>query len=263
MSLLSQVRKGRKVAPRRVLLYGVQGIGKTTWGASAPNAIILPTEEGSNDIDCAALPLVTSFEQAIAALSELYSEQHNYQTLVVDSLDWLETLIWAKVCRAKCVSSIEECGYGKGYVFALEYWRQFLDGLGALREARGMSIILIAHAKIEKFQNPETDDYDRYMPRLHKAAAHVLQEWCDEVLFATYKVYVKNSEQGFGRTVAKGVGGTDRIIRTTERPAAMAKNRLNLPDELPLIWDAYAQYLTPTASAAFVPTNGANANGNS
>lgn len=256
MSLLSQVRKGRKAAPRRVLLYGVQGIGKTTWGASAPNAIILPTEEGANDIDCATLPLITTFEQAISALSELYSEQHEYQTLVVDSLDWLETIIWRKVCQVKCLSSIEEAGYGKGYVFALDYWRQFLDGLNAVRETRNMMIVLIAHAKIERFENPETDNYDRYMPRLHKAAAHVIQEWCDEVLFATYKVYVKSADQGFGRTTTKGIGGQDRIIRTTERPAAMAKNRLNLPEELPLLWDAYAHFIMPQ-----VGTNGANGNG--
>ena len=106
-----------------------------------------------------------------------------------------------------------------------------------------MTVILIAHAKIERFENPETESYDRYVPRLHKYARAVVQEWCDEVLFATYKVYTKVTDEGFNRKKAKGMGSGERVIRTTERPAHLAKNRLNLPDELPLDWPAYAQYI--------------------
>jgi hypothetical protein len=163
--------------------------------------------------------------------------------VVVDSLDWLERIIWNKVCRRRNVESIEDIGYAKGYVFALTQWREFLDGLTALRTERGMMVMLIAHAKIEKFENPETDNYDRYVPRLHKLASAVVQEWCDEVLFATYKVYTKTTDEGFNRKKTKGTGTGERIIRTTERPAHVAKNRLNLPDELPLDWTAYEQYL--------------------
>ena len=113
-------------------------------------------------------------------------------------------------------------------------------------------VVLIAHAKIERFENPETETYDRYVPRLHKLASQVVQEWCDEVLFATYKVYTKVTDEGFNRKKAKGCGTGERIIRTAERPAHVAKNRLNLPDELSLDWNSYAQYL---------PTNGGETNG--
>lgn len=243
MKLLEQVHRGRRRLPRRVSLYGVQGVGKSTWGAQADDPIFIPTEDGLDDIDCAKFPKITTFEQAIGALSELYSEQHDYRTVVVDALDSLEQLIWTEVCRKHCVSNIEKIGYGKGYIYAIDLWRDFLDGLNALRLDRGMMIILIAHAKIEKFQDPEADSYDRYMMRLHKFAAALVQEWSDEVLFATYKVYTKSTEEGFGRTVTRGVGTAGRILRTTERPAASAKNRLGLPDELPFTWADYAKYL--------------------
>ena len=165
---------------------------------------------------------------------------------MVDSLDWLERLIWAEVCRKRGVESIEDIGYAKGYTFALTQWREVLEGLAALRNRRDMMVILLAHCAIEKFENPETDSYDRYVPRLHKHASAVVQEWCDEVLFATYRVHTKQVDEGFGRKKAKGVGTGERIVRTAERPAHVAKSRLELPDELPLDFGAYAEFLKPT-----------------
>jgi hypothetical protein len=134
-------------------------------------------------------------------------------------------------------------GYGKGYVIAVDLWREVLAGLAALRNDRGMMIVLIAHSKIETFKNPEGDDFDRFQPRLHRAACAVIMEWCDEVLFACYQTYTKATQEGFGRTIAKGIGSGSRILRTTERPAHVAKNRLALPEELSFTWDAYAQFL--------------------
>ena len=243
MGLLEKVMCGKAPAPRRVMLYGTHGIGKSTFASCAPKPIFLQTEDGLGEIDCDKLPLVTSFAEAMGALSELYTEKHPYQTIVVDSLDWLERLIWVEVCRKRNVENIEEIGYAKGYVFSITQWREFLEGLSALRTDRGMTAVLIAHARIERFENPETESYDRYVPRLHKLAAAIVQEWCDEVLFATYKVYTKQSDEGFNRKRTQGVGSGERIIRTQERPAHVAKNRLNLPDELPLDWNTYAQHM--------------------
>ena len=243
MKLMEQIQSGKQPAPRRIMLYGTHGIGKSTWGSMATKPVFIQTEEGLGEVACDKFPLARSFNDVIRALSELYTEAHPYQTVVVDSLDWLERLIWEDVCRQKTVESIEDIGYAKGYVFALTQWREFLTGLEALRADRGMMIVLIAHAKIERFENPETENYDRYVPRIHKHASHVIQEWCDEVLFATYRVHVKQTKEGFDKKTTKGVGTGERIVRTTERPAHVAKNRLNLPDELPLDWNAYAQFL--------------------
>ncbi|MGC1276556.1 MAG: ATP-binding protein [Planctomycetaceae bacterium] len=250
MSLLQSIECGRSVKPRRVMLYGVHGIGKSTFGAMAPSPVFLPTEDGLADIDVPRFPLLGAFDDVMAALMALYSEPHEYGTVVIDSLDWLERLIGTEVLgrkplteKGRAVTSIEDYGFAKGYTYALDPWREVLDGLAALRDERGMMVILIAHAKIERFENPETDAYDRYSPRLNKHASALIQEWCDEVLFATYKVHTRQTEEGFDKTRTRGIGGGDRILRTTERPAHMAKNRLGLPDELPLDYRVYAEHL--------------------
>lgn len=250
MGLLAHVTSGTQQRPRRIMLYGVHGIGKSTFGASAPNAVFIQTEDGLANIDCARFPLAESFSDVMTALMELYSEPHGFPTVIIDSLDWLERLIWAHVCRTRNKDGIEDFGYGKGYTYALDPWKEVLDGLGALRIERGMTVILLAHAKIERFENPETDAYDRYSPRLHKHASAMIQEWCDEVLFATYKVHTKQTDEGFDRTRTRGIGTGDRIVRTAERPAHVAKNRLGLPEELPLDYPAYARYCQPAASEA-------------
>lgn len=244
MSLIEQIMKGLQPGPRRLLLYGTQGIGKSTFVASSESPIFIQTEDGLGEIGCDKFPVAETFEQVMTALTELYTQSHRYRTVAIDSLDWLERLIWNEVCRKRNVTNIEDIGYAKGYTFALNYWREFLEGLTALRRDKGMTIVLIAHAKIEKFENPETESYDRYVPRLHKLVSAMIQEWCDEVLFATYKVHTKQTEEGFGRKGTRGIGTGERILRTSERPAHMAKNRLNLPDEIPLDWNAYANHFT-------------------
>lgn len=243
MTLLQQIQKGRAAQPRRVLLYGVHGVGKSTFGAMAEKPIFIQTEEGINDIETDRFPLATKYGDVLGALSALYTDDHDYQTVVIDSLDWLERLIWAEVCAKRGVESIEDIGYAKGYVFALTQWREALGGLDALRNERDMQVVLIAHAQIEKFANPETDSYDRYSPRLQKQASALVQEWADEVLFATYKVHTKTTNEGFDRKRTQGIGTGERIIRTTERPAHVAKNRINLPDEFPLDYRLYAAFV--------------------
>ena len=252
MKLLGQVQRGKALAPRRTLLYGVHGVGKSTFGSMAEQPIFLQTEDGLGNIECERFPVASQYADVIAALSELYTEGHEYRTVVIDSADWLERLIFADVCQKRGVESIEDIGYGKGYVFALTNWREVLQGLDALRSERGMAVILIAHAQIERFANPETDTYDRYSPRLQKQASALVQEWCDEVLFTTYKVHTKTTNEGFDRKRVQGIGTGERIIRTTERPAHVAKNRLNLPDEFPLdyrIYAAFARGENPLANA--------------
>jgi len=222
----------------------------STFGAMASKPVFIQTEDGLGNLDAARFPLAETYDDVMAAIMGLYTEAHEFQTVVIDSLDWLEQLVWKEVIRrrpttdrGRDITSIEDYGFAKGYTYALEPWREVLDGLNALRNERGMMVIMIAHAKIERFENPETDPYDRYSPRLNKHASALIQEWCDEVLFATYKVHTKQTDEGFDKTRTRGIGAGDRILRTTERPAHMAKNRLGLPDEFPLDFGAYAEHL--------------------
>lgn len=256
MSLLESVQKGRQEAPPRILLYGSEGVGKSTLGAQTPNAIFIPTEDGLGQIDCHSFPLAQSFEDVLSALSALYAEANEYQTVVIDSLDWLERLVWDAVCRDYGAKSIEKVdgGYAKGYVHALSYWRRFIEGLNALHKQRGMIVLLLAHAKVERFEDPESSAYDRYSPRLHKHAAAMLTEYVDIVTFATRKFRVEREDAGFNRErgIAHAVGkdGGERVLRTIGGPSCVAKNRYNLPAELPLNWDALLNAILGDASSA-------------
>ena len=250
MSVLEQIHKGRRPSPPRILLYGTEGIGKSTFAAQAPNPIFIPTEDGLGEIDCASFPLAKKFTDIEAYLSALAIEQHDYQTVVIDSADWAEQIIWDDLCQLSHASTIEKVdgGYGKGYIAALGYWRQIVDALESLRNERGMAVILIAHARVEKFEDPESSSYDRYSPRLHKHATALLSEYADAALFATRKFRTESEDAGFGRerTIAVGIGtsGGERIIRTVGGPSCVAKNRYNLPYELPLSWDAFVASLS-------------------
>jgi len=250
MSMLSAIQRGQQSMPPRILVYGTEGIGKSTLAASAPHPIFIQTEDGLSEIACDKFPLAASYEDALAALHELQSADHSYETVVIDSLDWLERLIWDAVCREYRANSIEKAdgGYQRGYVHALTYWRKVVDALQRLRVNKGMATILLAHAKVEKFDDPESATYDRYSPRLQKHAAALINEWCDAVLFATRKFRTETEDRGFGRerTIAVGLGaaGGERVLRTVGSPACVAKNRYDLPAEIPLSWPTLFAGLT-------------------
>jgi len=250
MSMLNQITSGRESLPPRILVYGQEGVGKSTLAAEAPKPIFIQTEDGLSEIACDKFPLAATFDEVMAALTELATADHMYQTVALDSLDWLERLIFDCVCREFRAPNIEKAdgGYQRGYVHALTYWRKIIDALQHLRLTKNMAVILIAHAKVEKFDDPESAAYDRYSPRLHKQAAALICEWCDAVLFATRKFRTQTEERGFGRerTIAVGVGGAggERILRTLGSPACVAKNRFSLPPEIPLSWPDLVAGLT-------------------
>jgi hypothetical protein len=250
MSLLARVQRGKTPKPPRILVYGTEGIGKSTFGAQAPKPIFVPTEDGLNEIACDKFPLAATYEDVITALGELRTQPHDYETVVLDSLDWLERLIWDRLCQQYGVSSIEKVdgGYARGYTHALSFWREIIDHLNVLRHDRGMVVLLIAHSKVERFEDPESSPYDRYSPRLHKHAAALVCEWCDAVLFATRKFRTQSEDAGFGRkrTIAHAIGkdGGERILRCVGGPSCVAKNRYGIAEELPLSWPAFMAALT-------------------
>jgi hypothetical protein len=250
MSWMSKVHRGKAAKPPRILLYGVEGIGKSTFGSLAPKPIYIQTEDGLDEIDCDKFPLAATYNDVVGALTELRAEQHDYETVVIDSLDWLERLVWDKLCAENGVNSIEKVdgGYSKGYTHALTYWREIIDQLNVLRNGRGMVVLLIAHSKVERFEDPESSPYDRYSPRLHKHAAALISEWCDAVLFATRRIRTQSEDAGFNRkrTIAHAIGkdGGERILRCVGGPTCVAKNRYGITEELPLSWPAFIQALS-------------------
>lgn len=240
-TLKTVVTTGRTIEPPRILLYAVEGIGKSTFGANAYNPIFIQTEDGLNELPVSKFPQVESFETLMDYLRLLMTETHEYKTLVIDTIDWLEPIVWAYTCAVHGEPNIEgqekksKFGYAKGYHFAVDTWEKLITALDDLRLKKGMAILLIGHSEIKRFDSPETESYDRYQPKLQRLATALLCEWCDAVLFANYVVRTEETDVGFKKTVVRGKGGIDRSLYTQERPAFRAKNRYSLPPELPFV----------------------------
>jgi hypothetical protein len=180
----------------------------------------------------------------VDALTWLAQQQHDFKTLAIDTVDWLEAIIHQQVANDAGKKSIADIGYGAGYKSAVVYWDKLLTMLEWLRNEKRIGIVLLSHCAIKKHQDPLSESYDRYQPALHETASALLQEWCDEVLFASYRVYTRKEEQGYGKERTLASGASERYLRCVETPAALAKNRLNMPGEIEFSWAAYAQHIT-------------------
>lgn len=238
---LSSIRRNTALAAPRVLVYGVEGLGKSTFAAGAPSPVFIQTEDGLGALQVDHFPIATRVSDVLDAIGSLFSDDHEFKTVVIDSLDWLETLIWRDI-EAKY--DAKDLAFGKGAMIAAGKWREILDGLTALRNERGMAVVLIAHTEIKRFDSPETEPYDRYQPKLQARSSALVREWCDAVLFANYKTIVKKDDVGFNKTVARGISTGERMLFTSERPAYMAKNRYSLPESIPLSWEAFEKAIT-------------------
>lgn len=222
--------------PHRILIYGVGGVGKTTFLAESPKPAFIDTQGGSLRMDVMRFPRPESYQDVLDAIDELINGEHDRETLCIDLLDDVEDLLWKHICKRDDKVNIEDYGYGKGYKVALDEWRSFAARLERLRRARSMRVIFAAHSFIRKFQNPEGEDYDRYGLQVHELAAGFIRGWCDTVLFARHET--------FARTVRKrtrGVSTGARLLQTIETAAYYAKNRDYLPDTLDFDWTAFAE----------------------
>lgn len=243
---LKSVQRNESIAAPRVVIYGVEGIGKSTFAAGAPKPIFILTEDGLGSLAVDHFPLATKTSDVLEAIASLYSEKHAFGTVVIDSLDWLENIIWREV---EAAHDAKDLAYGKGAVIAAEKWREILAGLNALRNDKGMAVVLIAHCTIKRFDSPETEPYDRYQIKLQDRASALVREWADAVLFANYKTVVRKDDVGFNKTVARGVSSGERLLFTAERPAYMAKNRYALPDSISLSWEQFAANLAVSSKS--------------
>lgn len=217
--------------PPRLVLYGPQGMGKTTFAAQAPATVFMDIEDGLHGIS-AAKQRVMNWGEVVEMITALHQQEHQFKTLAVDTIDWLERLIHTAVALDNNVKAIDDIPYGRGFNYAVGYWEKFLSGMTSLRDNKGMTIVLLAHDKIKRFDDPMTDGYDRYMLKLHDKAGALVQEWADGVLFMKTKTFIKTEKAGFSEK-KKGIDG-GVYLHTTETPAYQAKHRtsLALPDEI-------------------------------
>lgn len=239
---LESIQQGGGDKPPIMLVHGVGGVGKTTLGAATPAPIIVRTEDGLGSLDVPAFPLATTFAEVMEAIGVLAGGSHEFETVVIDSVDWLEQLIWRQVATDSGNSNIEAIGYGKGYVLALDYWREYLAALTYLRDNCKMGVFQIAHTLIKRFDAPDTESYDRYLVKLHDKASALVTEHADIVLFANYRVHVTETKDGMQKR-KRAVGSGDRIVFATERPGWVAKNRYSMPDQIEMDWSAISQHI--------------------
>jgi hypothetical protein len=244
---LAQLSKSH-FRPPRVIIHAEPGIGKTTFCASAPAPVFIQTEDGLGNLSVDAFPLASSFDDVMGAIGVLYTDDHSFQTLVVDSLDWLEPLVWAKVCQAHKVDNVEAIPYGKAYVEALVHWRQFFDGVTALRDQRGMVVLMTAHSQITRVEDPSLPTYDTRSLKLHKRASALAEEFADVILYAAVQTNTVTEDAGFNNKRVRATTSGARVMHTVGQPAFLAKNRYSLPSPLPLAWDAFAGAMWPQAT---------------
>ena len=240
MGLMDSVIVGKTPLPPRVMIYGYEGVGKSTFASAAPKPIFIQTENGLNQISTNKFPLAKSWDDVVAQMAAVADEEHDFQTLVVDSLSGLERLIFAEVCKRFGVKNIEKAdgGYARGYKHALDWWELFLQGLEMISTKRNMMIILIAHVGVQEVKDPESQTYHRTAPRMHHLAEGMISQWCDAVLQAKQNFRIQKTTEGFGseRAIATALGsdGGERVIRTVGTAAVIAKNRFGLPEYMPL-----------------------------
>ena len=238
----------RQRAPR-IILLGVEKIGKSTFAAGSDRPIFLPIkgEEGIDSIDVPQFPTCNVFDDVLQCVYTLYREEHNYGTVVIDSVSALEALIWTETCcKNGNAKSIEKVGggYAKGYIEALSEWREITEALDMLRRDKNMASILIGHVKVKRFDDPTGPSYDQYQFDLHDKAANLLYRWADVILFCNTKVIVKTQDVGFNKETSRGIDitGGQRFLYTQKRPAHPGGGRGvygQLLYELPLSWAAF------------------------
>ena len=246
---LDSIITGRDNKPPRIVFYAVSGFGKTTFASQAPNPIFIQTEEGIGNLEYARFPVAKKYSDVVDALI-LLSENCTFSSVVIDTIDALERLIFDEVVRLhneegkKQVTSIGDIPFGGGYTKALSLWGEILRALDYIRDA-GVMPILLAHSQIKTFTPPDSEGYDRYRFNMHDKASELVKDWCDIVLFGNYKTYTKGAEDEKKR----GVGTGQRYIYTQERPAHWGKNRYSLPYEISFDdgkqWSTFADLMWP------------------
>lgn len=227
-----KVVSGKMPGPKKVVIYGPEGIGKSTFASKFPGAVFIDTEGSTKEMDVLRAEIRPLWSDVIDAVKFLIDSKE-YKTIVIDTADWTENLCIEYTCQKANLTHIEDFGYGKGYTYVQENFRTLLDLCNVAIEM-GINVVFTAHAKMRKFEQPdEMGAYDRWEMKLSKQVAPMLKEWADMVLFANYKTYVVTDD----KTKSKKAQGGKRVMYTSHHPCWDAKNRYNLADCIPFEYE--------------------------
>jgi hypothetical protein len=248
-----EISRGIIQGAQKICLYGVEGIGKSYFASKFPNPVFIDTEGSTKHMDVQRLPSPSSWAMLIEEVKYIKNNPIVCDTLIIDTVDWAEQLCMAELCAKSNKTGIEDFGYGKGYTYLAEEFGRLLNALNELIEY-GVNVCLVAHAQMRKFEQPdEMGAYDRWEMKLQKKVYPLVKEWSDMVLFANYKTYVIDADgQGTQKGTNKVQGGK-RVMYTTHHPCWDAKNRHDLPDELPLDYDEIRHCIITRDTKAATP----------
>ena len=250
-----EIIRGRIPCAKKTVVYGPEGIGKSTFASKFPDPVFIDTEGSTSAMDVARFPKATSWQMLLDQIQYVKDHPDICKTLVIDTMDWAEQMCVESICNKHQKSGIEDFGYGNGYVYTKEEFGRFLNKLSELVET-GINVILTAHAQIRKFEQPdELGAYDRWELKLGKKTSSqtspLVKEWADMLLFANYKTYsVAVDDKGKKH---KAQGGT-RIMYTSHHPCWDAKNRYGLPEEVPFEYGSIAHIIGDAATVRPTPT---------
>lgn len=241
-----KLSKGRQRMPLKVVVYGPEGIGKSTFASMFPAPIFIDTEGSTRHMDLVRVdPAPASWTELLTIVKQLASAQYKdgYSTLVIDTADWAEKMCTEELCAKKQMDGIEGFGYGKGFTYLAEEFGKLLNALEDVI-ASGHNVVLNAHAMMRKFEQPdEIGSYDRWELKLQRKTAPLVKEWADMVLFANYKTTVVNVDDKGAVKGKNKVQGGRRVMYTSHHPCWDAKNRFGLPEEMPFEYAGIAHLI--------------------
>ncbi len=241
-----EIIRGKIQTAQKIVIYGPEGIGKSTFAAQFPDPLFCDTEGSTNNMDVARLSKPTSWEM-LKEQVDFVKANRPCKTFVIDTFDWAEQLCIENICATYQKKGIEDFGYGNGYVYEKEEIGRFLNKLQELVDI-GINVVLTCHAHIKKFEQPdEFGSYDRWELKLGKKTGSqispLVKEWADMVLFANYKVYTVASDKEGKKLKAQGGA---RVMYTSHHPCWDAKNRFGLPEEMPFEYKSIANCISGT-----------------
>lgn len=247
--ILMEIIKGKLSKPQKTVIYGPEGVGKSTFASQFPDPLFIDTEGSTVNLDVARLPIPSSWTMLLAQVDYVIKNPDVCRTLVMDTADWSERLCAEHITAKAGVDGIEGFGWGKGYTYLEEEFGRLLNKLQDVISV-GIHVVITAHAEIKKIEQPEeVGGYDHWQLKLEKKTMPLLKEWADMLLFANYKVHIVNVDnQGVQKGKNKAQGGK-RVMYTTHTPWWDAKNRHGLADELPFEYGAIAHCIPNIASA--------------
>ena len=259
--MLEKYKRAVVRKPEKLVVEGEAGAGKTTFACSSHTkkepAFVINADDGGENVfhktginlihDCIPTGDVKEnaekWDQLMATLREIATEKSGIKRIIVDSVDKVEILAQAKTCALHKLTHIEDMGYGKGFAYSRGEMAKLLSGLNYLRDTQDIQPILVCHTQVRTINKPTMEPYDSFVLKLHRSLCGDVMEWADVILFVAFETIVKKIDSGFNRKDSRAIQSGKRFLYTSGSMGVDAKNRFDLPAEIPADWDEYQKLI--------------------